>query len=188
MDITVGFVLPKGWRQGYIDDAGVGHIPLTQGKEALVDAHNFHWLSQWNWCAVRRADGRWYAVRSVWLGNGKQYTQPMHRLIMGITDPNIEVDHKDRVNTLDNREANLRIATDADNQHNRGAQKNNTSGFKGVRKSRSKWMTEIGSNGKQIYLGSFNIAVEAAAVYNFAAKRLHGAFAVLNDLSQVEVL
>jgi hypothetical protein len=34
-------------RQGYIKD-GIGYIPLTQGKWALCDAHNFHWLSQRN--------------------------------------------------------------------------------------------------------------------------------------------
>jgi hypothetical protein len=91
--------------QGYIDDSGVGHIPLTQGKEALVDAHNFHWLSQWNWRA-KHEHTRWYAIR----GNGKRIA--MHRIITG-EPAGMEIDHKDRSpeGGLDNREQNLRIAT-----------------------------------------------------------------------------
>jgi hypothetical protein len=26
-------------------------IPLTQGKNTIVDATDFQWLSKWNWCA-----------------------------------------------------------------------------------------------------------------------------------------
>src|SRR5580700_7672241 len=54
-------------RQGYIKD-GIGYIPLTQGKWALVDAHNFHWLSQWNWHADLNRN-RWYAKRGAYLSD-----------------------------------------------------------------------------------------------------------------------
>jgi len=155
---------------------------------ALCDAHNFHWISQWNWCAWRTSsNSRWYAVRSVRLSNGKRAMQYMHRVIMGVTDPNVQVDHKDRTTTLDNRESNLRVATHAQNQQNQGLAKHNTSSVKGVSwyKPYSKWVATIQVNKRRVFLGYFDMLLEAARVYNEAAMIYHGAFAYQNDLSQV---
>jgi|SRR5580692_5942350 hypothetical protein len=188
--------MPKGVykrnrKVGYIDDSGVGHIPLTRGLWALCDAHWFHILSQFNWSATKSGKGgSWYAIRNICLPNGKRTTQPMHRFIMGVTELNIEVDHKNREATLDNRESNLRVATRIQNANNRGRNEQHH-GFKGTtwRKDIQRWQVQIGfEGGKNLYLGCFKTAIEAAAVYNFAAKRLHGDFVVLNDLSQVMVM
>jgi hypothetical protein len=162
-------------------------IPLTRGLFATVDDWNFQWLNQFKWHAYRsRKNGKWtwYAGRKVRL-NDKSATQAMHRIIMGVTDSKIEVDHRDH-DGLSNIESNLRLATFAENAYNTGASKRNTSGYKGASwdKSRGKWTAHISFNGKQINLGRFGTAIEAAAVYNFAARRLHGEFAVLNDLSK----
>ena len=145
-------------REGYIKD-GIGYIPLTQNRWALCDAHNFHWLSQWNWYAFRHpANGRWYARRAITRSNRKETWAPMHRVVMGVTDPKIQIDHKDRSpeGGLDNRECNLRIATGAQNASNQGVRKNNASGCKGVawHKATGKWMAYICVNGKQIHLAS----------------------------------
>jgi hypothetical protein len=170
-------------RIGYIDDFGVGHIPLTQGKEALCDAHWFSILSLHNWSALYAPNnGRWYATR----GDHKKGMQWMHRVVMG--NPLALVDHKVRTATLDNREENLRLATYSQNGYNRTKMSNNTSGYKGAywHRASGKYSSQITINGKLLHLGLFKTAVEAAAVYNFAAMRLHGEFAALNDLSYVE--
>lgn len=171
---------------GYIKD-GVGYIPLTRNKWALVDAHNFYWLSQFNWCTHKSESGRWYAVRTVVLSNGTHEVQYMARLIMGVVDPLIQVDHKDHEHTLDNRESNLRIATPVQNSRNRGRSSNNTSGYKGVtwHKQHGKYHAKISVNYKRIHLGYFATAVEAAQAYNEAAIKYHRSFAVPNDLSNV---
>jgi len=132
-------------------------ISLTQGKVTLVDDWNFEWLNQFKWYALHN-HGHWYAVRRLRRVNGKQDAQYMHRFIMGVTDSKIQVDHKDRNATLDNREENLRIATHAQNQRNVGPNVRNRSGFKGVSwdKAAGKWRTRIQFNGKQIHLGLFN--------------------------------
>lgn len=179
-------------REGYIKD-GIGYIPLTQNRWALCDAHNFHWLSQWNWYAFRHpANGRWYARRAITLSNRKQTWAPMHRVVMGVTDPKIQIDHKDRSpeGGLDNRECNLRIATGAQNASNQGVRKNNTSGCKGVawHKATGKWMAYICVNGKQIHLGLFGTIEAAASAYNEASLKYHGEFGFINPLPQEPAL
>ncbi len=64
----------------------------------------------------------------------------IHRLIMGVTDKNIVVNHINH-NGLDNRKNNLRICTNSQNICNCLTSKNNKSGYKGVywSKERKKW-------------------------------------------------
>lgn len=86
----------------------------------------------------------------------------LHRLIFGITDQTIKVDHKKHNKRneakYDNRKSNLRIVTLSQNGQNRSLQSNNTSGVAGVTwsKSHNKWMSQIGINGKTLYLGVYS--------------------------------
>jgi hypothetical protein len=93
-------------------------------------------------------------------------------------DCNVFIDH---VNGLrdDNRIDNLRPATNSQNQANRGAPKNNTSGIKGVcfDGARNKWRASITVNGKAKNLGRFNSAQDAQAAYEKAALEAWGDFA-----------
>jgi len=156
----------------------------------------FSWLSQRNWYARRdEKNGRWYAVRTMQLPNGKRMTQHMARVIMGEPE-GMEIDHIDRDATLINLESNLRIATHAQNTWNQRLRNSNTSGVVGVtwdkprpanRMKSGRWRAQIDHNGKKIHLGLFNTAVEAASVYNWASKVWHGPFGVQNDLSKVTV-
>ena len=99
-------------------------IPLTQGKTALVDDEDYEGLSQFRWFAHKNGK-TFYAARSMNPGIVK-----MHRFILGVVDPKIEVDHED-CNGLNNQRSNLRRATHGENQHNRGLYRNNPSGYKG---------------------------------------------------------
>jgi hypothetical protein len=125
----------------------------------LVDDTDFDWLNQWTW----RLKAKGYAGRSV----GRQALY-MHRLILGLDfdDPR-QGDHENR-NRLDNRRENLRIAERAglDNQQNRGAQTNNTSGYRGVswRQMSQTWMAQATIGGKRHYLGLYTTAEEANEV------------------------
>jgi hypothetical protein len=75
--------------------------------------------------------------------------------------------------------SNLREATNAQNQYNRGANKNNTSGYKGVYwdKPRKKWRAQIMHNKKTVFLGHFNDTKDAAVAYAEGAKRYAREFA-----------
>jgi len=158
------------------DDKSIRLIPLTQGQNAIVDATDFEWLSNWNWTAWWNPETEcFYAVR-----NEKHKMIKMHRQILDAQAGDI-VDHKN-TNSLCNQRDNLRKCTKSQNGCNRGKASHNTSGLKGVswEKSRNKWQAHVTFNGKNHFLGRFNSKEEAAATYDETAKRLHGEFARTN--------
>ena len=90
-----------------------------------------------------------------------------------------QIDHINH-NPSDNRLANLRPASPSVNQRNRSLNKNNTSGFNGVRMRRGRWLAQVKINNKVIDLGSYirkadaiTARKEANEKYNF--HKNHGA-------------
>jgi hypothetical protein len=94
------------------------------------------------------------------------------------------VDHENQ-DGLDNRRANLRIATRSQNNANQRRRKDNTSGYKGVvwHKRERRWQAQIQVEGKCLYLGGFDDPKDAAQAYNVAAFTHFGEFARLNEIS-----
>lgn len=91
--------------------------------------------------------------------------------------PRYQVDHINGIKS-DNRAANLRHATNAQNQANRGKNKNNTSGHKGVtwRKDCRKWRAHIGKGGKKYCLGTFDRIEDAIAAHARGSREMFGEF------------
>lgn len=91
--------------------------------------------------------------------------------------PDQAIDHINGDRT-DNRIANLRLATVAENTRNGKRRSTNTSGYKGVSLTENgQWRATIVAGGRQSYLGRFSTAEDAHAAYVKAASRLHGEFA-----------
>jgi hypothetical protein len=162
-------------------------IPLTQGHVAIVDDEDFKRVNQYKWCAMAglRRDGTIkciYATRSIRV-NGRKITQYLHRFILEISDPTLQIDHIDH-NGLNNQRSNLRTATRSENQWNQRKLEGCSSPYKGVtlRKSDAKWVAEIKVNGKKHYLGCFADEQDAAIAYNRAAVAHFGDFAHINQL------
>lgn len=155
-------------------------VQLSKGLVAIVDDWNFSKISQGNKWGVLKGRSTFYAVRHFWV-EGKQINQLLHRVIKGVTDSEVQVDHISG-NGLDCREDNLRIATHTQNQANRSLNKNSTSKLKGVtwNKQRGMWLVRIGNEGS--YLGYFSDKNQAAKAYNAAAIKRYGEFALLNQM------
>lgn len=98
-------------------------------------------------------------------------TVQLHRFILGDIPENKVVDHINH-NPLDNRKANLRITTQANNVKNKLLQSNNNSGFAGVwfEHKRNKWCSEIYFEGKKCFLGRHNKLCDAVYVKYIAEK------------------
>lgn len=153
-------------------------IMLTRGQVAIVDDQDAE-LSRHHWHATRHPDSSWYARRNVPGQHGKMVL--LHREIAkraGLDIDGKEVDHWDG-NGLNNRRANLRVATRVQNAKNMPKPRRNKSGFKGVSfyARDGRWQAHIKADGVNHYLGRFDTPEEAAVAYEEAAKRLHGEFA-----------
>ena len=98
----------------------------------------------------------------------QQHEYLAHRLAWFYTYnvwPDNFIDHINQ-DPLDNRLCNLRLASNTENQWNRGTPSNNTSGHKGVRldKQTGKWKAQCTVHGKAFHLGYFkdvDAAIEA---------------------------
>lgn len=108
---------------------------------------------------------------------GKSF--PAHRLayflVNGYWPETVDHINNDK---KDNRAANIRRATQSENNQNRGIQRNNKSGVKGVtwNKQRSKWAGYVWLNRKMNHLGYYANFDDAVAAVAVARKKLHGEF------------
>lgn len=109
----------------------------------------------------------------------------MHREIMS-PPPGKFVDHvippEVHAKVIDNTKANLRICSSMENMRNGRKYANCSSPFKGVcwHKVNKAFVSRIRVNGELISLGSFQIEVNAAYVYDLAAVKYFGEFAKTN--------
>jgi hypothetical protein len=150
-------------------------IKLTRGFVAIIDEDDAERvnLHKWNLCKGSRGN-TYYANTMI---NGKNVR--LHRFIMGITDPKIEVDHRD-TNGMNNSKINLRVCSRLQNAKNLPIRKDNKSGYKGVCMLKGRWRARIGVNCRKVELGFFKTKELAALAYNEASLKYHGEFSSPN--------
>lgn len=152
---------------------------LKDGEQALVDIEDFMAHGHLRW-SFRGPHGNKYVRLAKRIGKSTTNIA-FHRLIMGATKLQI-VDHING-NVLDNRKTNLRFCTVAQNRANAKKRSGGISKFKGVTYSplgKRKWGAVIKHNKKKIYLGCYETEIEAATIYDQAARELFGNFARVN--------
>lgn len=165
--------VPKNPRKAIrVIGPSIAYLVLTRGKLSLIDADVADDAEIYNWLASYSTSGdRFYALRKQLKISGNfQKEMHLHRQIMDAPD-DMEVDHING-NGLDNRRANLRIATRAQNSWNTGVWSTNTSGYKGVHRRDNSWIATIMVHGRKYALGSFKEIAEAHQAYKDAEKRL----------------
>lgn len=151
----------------------VAYVTLTKGYEVMIDADDVPLIAAWNWMAQASTPRHVYAARS-----GNPGTIMMHRIILGVTSGH--VDHIDG-NTLDNRRANLRPCSHAENMMNRALDKRNKFGLPGVFQRRNRFRACIKTGGRTVHLGTYSTPAEASAAYIGASKIAFGKFARKNN-------
>lgn len=107
----------------------------------------------------------------------------LHRFLLN--PPNdMQIDHI-YGKKFDNRDSELKICTQSENQINKSKYKTKTSSkYKGVsyNKRSNKWIAEITHNKEKIYLGRYKTEIEAAQAYNEASNKYHQYHKILNKI------
>lgn len=163
------------------------------GNYCQVDDEDYNNLCKKKWNAARDHGRPVIYVKRIEHVNGKRVNISIHRLIMGVTDPKIIIDHKDG-NPLNNQRSNLRLATPSQNQANRIKAKNKTSLFLGVSihidwklpPYNIYWIAQC-SKDKVIHTKCCKTEIEAACEYNKLALKYHREFAKLNIIEDKEL-
>lgn len=145
------------------------HSRKYPGLIAVVDEQDAPMLLEYRWNPCK-GHTTFYAAAPI-DGHGMR----MHRLIMGVTDPGIQVDHRNH-NGLDNRRSNLRLATGTQNMANTRMRAANRSGAKGVWFQQGRWFAKSGG----IHLGSFTTWEAAVSAFDHAIVEANGEFALTN--------
>jgi AP2 domain len=161
-------------------------IKLSKGYTAVISNTDAKRVRKLKWYAheKKRADGTTKNVyaQSTIREHGKVKIVLLHRFVLGINNPKIEVDHIDHVG-LHNYRSNLRAVTGQQNRQHSRRRIDNTSGYKGVyfNAKTKKWEACIKVHGKNKWLGAFNKKPSAAKAYDKSATENFGKFAVTNQ-------
>ena len=154
-------------------DEHIARVPLTRGYFAIIDATDVPLVEGHIWTASPNRNVV-YAMRRAFFG-GRRRPVFLHRVILGVDNPSVQVDHID-LDGLNNRRANLRLCSKEENLRNKRTPRHNTSGFKGVSRQNGKWHAQIQVLGTKKHLGNFDTAEAAHAAYVAASVIHHGEF------------
>lgn len=156
------------------DDGGYMIGIFSNGDEFLFDIVDYEMVKAYTW----------YQVAGYATALGGHKTTLLHRLLMN-NPKGLQVDHIN-LDRSDNRRSNLRLATNKENQRNRGITKNNTSGAKGVwlRSKYNDYRASIKVDGRSIHIGYYPTFIEASEAYDRMADHYFGEFAWLNNLRE----
>lgn len=167
------------------EDGTYAIVKLTQGQVTLVDVEDLEKIGEYRWYAAwNPRKHSYYAVSHGKSQTGKRTHVSLSRFLLN-APKGMVVDH---VNTdsLNNSRSNLRLCSYSQNGANRGKNRCNSSGHKGIIKKGNSYILHIAKNGKKIYLGSYKDIDEAINEYEKAAKEINGSFYRIQDSAVME--
>ena len=155
-------------------------IYLGEGFWTILDEKDYYRYGHIKWCLGGNRKIA-YAIGGIKNKKGEFKIVYLHRVIMKSPKGKV-VDHKNG-KSLDNRRANLRNATYAQNSSNKRKRKSKTTSRYirvSFEKNQNRWAVKIKSKGKSYWVGSYKTEIEAARASDKAARKYHGEFARLN--------
>ena len=150
----------------------------SNGDRFTIDAEDYDLVSQFCW--RRNPDGYFITQDK----NGEMIR--LHRLIMGVTDPEAVVDHINHDISF-NAKCNLRVVSKSENMQNSIRAENNSSGVKGVSWTgrEKRWRAYIKIDGRQIDLGYYKSFDEAVVARKAAEEKYFGPYSYDNSMAAV---
>ena len=160
------FVWPLMWYRRRKFGYDFRRIYLGEDEWTILDQQDYYRFGNLKW-TISGNGKKFYATRFLKIAPGKTKTLRLHREIMN-APADLLVDHINS-DPLDNRRANLRLATHSQNTCNRQ-----------IIEPRGKWVAVTYKDKKMIWIGTFDSEIDAAKAYDEAAIKYHGEFARLN--------
>lgn len=118
----------------------------------IIDKDDYEKVKNYAWHVTKRG----YAVGYV---NGTPLR--LHRLILGILESSLYIDHIDG-NKLNNSKSNLRFSDNEKNSRNKTKKQNALSKYLGPRPNKNRWFSYVSYFGKLHWIGAFDSEVDAA--------------------------
>lgn len=153
---------------------GIGYT--EDGQQFLFDKEDYELIKDYYWRFNKQ--GYLFTKRD-------NIIIKFHRLIFGLKDKKIFVDHINH-DITDNRKNNLRLSDCSKNQMNKVLLKTNSSGVTGVgyRKPYNTWRARITVGGKNIYLGDFQKIEDAIVARKNAEEKYFGQYSYSNSIKK----
>lgn len=156
---------------------GIAVIDVSSAKfpnyVTRIDDVDLHLITESprRWYVAKTKAGSPYVVRNIGRGSS-QKTELLHRVILGLIDPDVLGDHEQH-DTLDNRRSQLRAANPGQNVQNQRGHRGSSSKYLGVSwcKRDQRWRAYSQVQGKHRALGSFLEEEMAARAYDAAVRR-----------------
>jgi hypothetical protein len=154
-----GYIPDYPLNNGYRVVGDVAYIMTSKGEFTINTADLPKVCGYNKWHITKRGDVSTQRRRA-----GRLYSIKLHRLLLGVKDPILEVDHKNH-NKRDNTRDNLRVCRHSENGKNLSIQVRNKSGIPGViwDNQTNNWNANIVVNYKRLNLGRYDDFLEAAS-------------------------
>ncbi len=165
----------------YRFEGDIGYGTLADGTTFLFSADKIGLIKDRNWYR------NYNNAKDKILYISDHYGKKLHDYL--VKCPNgYEVDHIN-LDTLDNRDCNLRFVTHQQNQINQPLQKNNTSGVSGVSfyPPRRKYRARIKIGQHDIHLGYYATFEQAVQARNVGMECMFGEYGRYNDVSEASM-
>lgn len=162
---------PRTSKNTYVISGDTAILQTTKGVIFRVDVSDLEKVLKYTWCLNRQG----YLTANI-----RKKLVRLHRYLLEPPDDKF-VDHIDGDPT-NNKRSNLRICSQTENARNTKIQKNNKTGYTGIRKTKDgMFNARITANRKEIHIGNYPTLKQAVAARKEAEKRHFAEFAASNS-------